>query len=729
MNDFNVKFTSQADTTGASKMKGAVKDVTNEANKKGGGGVFDDLKKHSGELFDHIKGEFPTIGTLGGLFTKLATGPVGIAVTAVGALAGAFEVAAESIKAFSAAQEKQVGLDAALAQRGQLTEDYREKLQELAETLKESTGIDDDKWKGVLTTLSKFGANTSNIEEYAEAVKNLAGFMGGDIESAAMMFGRAMNGNFTALSRYGITVDKSATKTEKLHQVMEQLATRGGGQLEARSQTLSGQMARLALAIEDVFKGIGNLLSRSGVLQTTLTGLTSVINKFAGIFPTTIERVGNLTNKLPELDAAFKNTGASASATGDEMDGVGTSAEGMASGGVKKAEDAIERLRQKFADASEAARTFQKQQDEIADSELAEKLEKIDADGSLSDAEKLKKKNELRRKNDEDKFNRSQGTDSEQIKRNDQEVSDTADVYSSKKKEADDLQRQADEIKRQGEEIQRQINERTQLKEMIEEMGGHNSPNSEIDKGLADKLKEQVEAYNQLQEKIKQAREEEEKLGKAHEETVERTNKESEELRKEMEHRQKLYDIKKRTTEIKDSSEEKKATDRQEQEQRDLRRREIDQKMNEDKTSDSEKEKLRRERQQLDEEDLKQKYGNDPERLKREQDLLREKNSDTEAKRQQDRARDLAGEANKWSEGYEHKSPTGKQDQVSSQIQDATKKIADGATADEMTKVGDALQVLANAVADKNVEQARQIQNLISRIDQLASQIKNNRSS
>lgn len=214
------------------------------------------------------------------------------------AVTAAFAVAKHAVEAFAEKQQAVVSLDAALANQGLLVDEVRVKYQGLADELESLTNIDDQKWINALATLSKFDAKPEQIEAYADAVKNLAGFIGGDVESAAFMFGKAMQGNFAMLQRYGIQVDESATQTEKLNQVMEQLAQRGGGQLEARAKSLSGGFAGLKIATGNLWEGFGNLISRSHVVEVALNVISGSINGLASLFPTLTEKVGDLENKF-----------------------------------------------------------------------------------------------------------------------------------------------------------------------------------------------------------------------------------------------------------------------------------------------------------------------------------------------------------------------------------------------------------------------------------------------
>lgn len=234
------------------------------------------------------------------------TGGAIVGLTAKKIIAGAaaaalMAVVKKSVGEYADAEEAVTSLDAALAAHGNLVEGTRQKYQKLASGLEEVTAIADDEWIRALATLTKFGAMPEEIEPAAEAVKNLAGLLGGDLQSAAFAVGKAMQGQFAALSRLGIQVDDTKSHSEKLASVFEQLAQRGGGQLEARAATLRGQLDGVKIAAGNVLEGFGNLVSKTGVLEFAMEHLRGGFEGLALLLPGVIEQNAKLKNKTEEL--------------------------------------------------------------------------------------------------------------------------------------------------------------------------------------------------------------------------------------------------------------------------------------------------------------------------------------------------------------------------------------------------------------------------------------------
>lgn len=278
----------------------------------------------------------PGFAKLQDLFSGIATGATGYIAVALAAIGAAAKVAAAGIREYAEAQEQVTKLDAALAQTGQLTDAYREKLQGLAVQMQDLTAQSHDKWTAVLTKLTQFGAKPDNIEQYANAVKNLAGVMGGDIEGAAQAMVRAMGGNYIAFSRLGIKIDETLAPAAKLAELFKKIADIGGGQLEASARTLTGQYHALRLAISEVFEGVGLFLAKTGVLQTILDGAATAAKAFG-------EAIGGTVPKVDGLVNSAERTVQSVDGAAGSM-GRGKTAAEAYTAGLKKASDVLTKL-------------------------------------------------------------------------------------------------------------------------------------------------------------------------------------------------------------------------------------------------------------------------------------------------------------------------------------------------------------------------------------------------
>ena len=261
--------------------------------------------KKVGEDAAQAKGK---LGGLSGIFGNLTnSAKLWAAGLAAGAGATLVSLGSASIQAFRAAEVEQAKLDAALANSGKLTDEYREKLSRLASVRSQATGIDDEGYLKVFSTLTKFGADTSNIESYTRAVENLAGFLDGDMDQAAFLFGKAMQGSTEMLGRYGISVDKSKSQTEQLADIMRQLDARGGGQLEAMGATLEGSFNKAKNSWENLLESLGSSAEKSGlaaILSNWASGVQIIADKLGGSSAPKSQNREELFGASPEAQEA-----------------------------------------------------------------------------------------------------------------------------------------------------------------------------------------------------------------------------------------------------------------------------------------------------------------------------------------------------------------------------------------------------------------------------------------
>lgn len=347
------------------------------------------------KIGSEILGFAEKVPVLGEAMSAL-NGTLGAASAGLGAFALVMGGAKKAVEEFAAAEKEVAKLDAALAQTGYLTEEYRARLQALAQELQDTTGVASEEWIGVLKRLTQFGSTPESIGMDVEAVKNLAGVVG-DVTTAANLYSRALAGNFDVFGRYGIKVTEGATNLQKLAEIQEQ-AKRGMGQLEAQGNSLSGGWDKLKNSTADVWKEIGRLLAGTGVLQSALGGLGYAAKWWADVFGGTIPQVDGLQNSV----AGLVPTLAQAQQASADL------AESQAK--IKKAaDDNVEAIDKEIKKLKEQ----QQQADRMTDAKMAEKLAALDEEKAkrgpgMSEVEYTSRQNKIRREAAEEKYRNEQ---------------------------------------------------------------------------------------------------------------------------------------------------------------------------------------------------------------------------------------------------------------------------------------------------------------------------------
>lgn len=382
------------------------------------------------------------------------TGTLGTAAIAAGSTMAAFEAARRSIDAFAGAQLEVAKLDAALSTSGQFTDEYREKLQLLADQLQETTAISNDEWLGVLTTLTKFGADSSNIDQYSEAVKNLAGFLGGDLQTASFLFGKAMQGSTEMLGRYGIQVDKSKSQTEQLNDIMAQVAARGGGQLEAMAGTLSGSWKGLGLSTDDLFKSFGRIISETGVLQAVMTGLAADLQAANEMFFGTIKALDGTTNKI----VLQSQTAEEAARSIAEYNKVLAETKGQSDAIVTSLAEQTKGI----DDQATSVREITRAQKDLA-------LAQVETDASLSKEDKVKARADVEKRFAAAELNASIATASDKIKAREDAIAKLEDLAAQNRQRLDEQRAKTAAAKKNEAEAQASADEINGIRKNLQE--------------------------------------------------------------------------------------------------------------------------------------------------------------------------------------------------------------------------------------------------------------------
>lgn len=195
--------------------------------------------------------------------TRAKQALTGLAIGAVAGLTTAFWQLTKSVKEFAQQELGEFDVVSALKAMGQYTDQYKQKLIDLANQYQKTTGIGDESWLKTFGQLTRFGMNAENVDKVAAAVKNLAALMDGNIEGAAMAMQRALEGEFSMFSRYGIKLELSGNAKQDLEALFDNLEKKGAGLLEARAETLSGKWQALKNSVSDFQEEVGRVLTEA----------------------------------------------------------------------------------------------------------------------------------------------------------------------------------------------------------------------------------------------------------------------------------------------------------------------------------------------------------------------------------------------------------------------------------------------------------------------------------
>jgi hypothetical protein len=155
-----------------------------------------------------------------------------------------------------------------------------DRLMNLASSLQRTTRYSDEASQGALTLLMTIGRLTSKMAaETLPVVQDLAAGLGIDLEQAAMLVSKAMEGNTGALGRYGIKLTEGVTGSRALAEITEKVEGRFKDLAITLGDTAGAKLVQLKNAFSDVKEEIGRMILEAA--KPFLTWLTQVTTQIA----------------------------------------------------------------------------------------------------------------------------------------------------------------------------------------------------------------------------------------------------------------------------------------------------------------------------------------------------------------------------------------------------------------------------------------------------------------
>tara|TARA_Y100000310_G_C20646590_1_gene796993 strand:+ start:286 stop:1899 length:1614 start_codon:yes stop_codon:yes gene_type:complete len=218
-------------------------------------------------------------------------------------------------KLISSSKEQEIGinkLDTALGNVGQSYDDNKSAIERVIDATQRKTNFGDEAQREALRTLITIGGQYEGSLDALKVATDLAAGANMSLEGASLLLGKALAGEVSSLSRYGIKLDANATKTEVLAALTKQF----GGSAEAAADPmtqLGNRMGDVGQIIGDVFMPF---VDKAAVflekLATKLTELNPNVVKIGAVVigaTVALAAIGGpillLIGFLPMLSAGF----------------------------------------------------------------------------------------------------------------------------------------------------------------------------------------------------------------------------------------------------------------------------------------------------------------------------------------------------------------------------------------------------------------------------------------
>jgi hypothetical protein len=245
------------------------------------------MQRSLGDLAENSKKSFfslnRVIETTAGVFLgKMLFSAASSAAGAVKNLAKS--LISDGVKAAQAQEDAVNKLNSALRITGKFSEETSKDLQEFASALQRTSRFGDEvilKNMGImqsLTNLSKDG-----LKQATSASLDMAAALGMDLSSASNLVAKAVAGQTSALTRYGIQVQKGATEAETFANVMNALNEKFGGAAAMDVKTFSGSVDQLGNTFGDLKEEIGFVVTQNQVVIAVISELEKIFHDLGGV--------------------------------------------------------------------------------------------------------------------------------------------------------------------------------------------------------------------------------------------------------------------------------------------------------------------------------------------------------------------------------------------------------------------------------------------------------------
>ena len=166
----------------------------------------------------------------------------------------------DQVKAFGIQQDSVERLAVAFGQDGaRALDDYSSELQKVTTFGDEVTNV-------AMATIGMYGASAESTMKLTKGTMDLATALGMDLVGASQLVAKTIGSSTNALSRYGITIDATASQEEKAAQATRELERVFGGLAEAMAKTTQGQITQAQNALGDLQETVGGLLAPAVVV-------------------------------------------------------------------------------------------------------------------------------------------------------------------------------------------------------------------------------------------------------------------------------------------------------------------------------------------------------------------------------------------------------------------------------------------------------------------------------
>ena len=182
------------------------------------------------------------------------------AAAGIASVAFAGKLAIDAVQGAMAEQKQLATLAVALRNSAGATETAIKANEAYLDSMELQVAIDNDQLIPALQTLVIGTGNLAQAQGLLSLATDVSAASGKDLGSVSMALSKAVNGNFSALTKLGIPLDKAAVKAKDFSAVQKDLTKTTKGAAAAAANTFAGKMEKLRLTFGQLADKVGYAL-------------------------------------------------------------------------------------------------------------------------------------------------------------------------------------------------------------------------------------------------------------------------------------------------------------------------------------------------------------------------------------------------------------------------------------------------------------------------------------
>jgi len=175
------------------------------------------------------------------------------------------------------------------------------------------TGVSDDQLRPALSRIVRSTSEVSSAFDMLNLAIEISKGVQKDLGAVSVALSKAVDGNFTALTRLGVGIDKDLLATKDFNKIFGELRRNFAGFAAAEADEVEGKLARLKVAADEASEILGesliNAILAIGSSAGSIEETTENFDKLARSIADTVTGIGQFISFFTNFDAKLGSFG------------------------------------------------------------------------------------------------------------------------------------------------------------------------------------------------------------------------------------------------------------------------------------------------------------------------------------------------------------------------------------------------------------------------------------